>query len=264
MKFFKSLTIFLLLLTIFQVQAQINNIIDRDIMDDDLQIGGNIFSDFSENIEESQISEHERYYRHGRFFAFNISLGLTSFDGNRGQAYENQTPSYSISFTFFQDFQLAYVLGFAVSKHNFFLSDATKNYHAENNDGGAGMVDVRILRTFFGARHYIDTSNLGTAITYSNPYLTGRLEYWYVTNKFIDQSAEADDTGGGFGFGMGFGLEFPLKIKQNYIGVEFLYHTVNFHDKFTQAYRPENPNGFGYEDLDGNAYTTMVSYVINW
>lgn len=271
LKKFIALSILCQLFLTAPATAQISNIIDGDVLDDDMQVGGDIFSDFTEDIEESQITEHERYYRYGRFFAFNIGLGFTTFDGNRGLAYENENPTYTLYFTFFQNFQSAFTLGFAFSKHSFFLPDATIEYRVSSEattsgiGAGPGMVDVSMLRTFCGIRHYIDTSNLGTAITWSNPYLAGRLEYWYTTNKFIDQkNSITDDSGGGFGFALGFGLEFPVKLKENYIGFEVLYHTVAFHDKYSQAYRPFDDNGTGYEDLDGSAYTTLVSYVINW
>ena len=64
------------------------------------------------------------------------------------------------------------------------------------------------------------------------------MDYWYITNKFEDQSNLDDDTGGGIGFAIGGGFEFPIEIKKTYIGVEFLFHGVNFHDKFTQKFRP--------------------------
>ena len=72
------------------------------------------------------------------------------------------------------------------------------------------------------------------------------------------------------GFGLGFGMEFPIKIKENYLGVEFLFHSVNFHDKYTQDYRAIDsdgdgePDGNGFSDLTGNAFSTMASYVISW
>ena len=127
-------------------------------------------------------------------------------------------------------------------------------------------INVNALRVFWGYRYYIDTSNLGTAITYATPYLTGRLEYWYLTEKFEDQSALEDVSGGGIGFGVGGGFEFPIEIKMTYIGVEFLFHGVNFHDKFTQKYAPlsDGTSVTAFEDLNGNGYSTMVYYVLNW
>ena len=125
-----------------------------------------------------------------------------------------------------------------------------------------GQVDITQLRVFWGYRYYIDTANLGTAITYSNPYLTGRLEYWYSVNKFRDRGD--DDNGGGLGVGLGFGLEFPIRIKESYINIEFLYHTVNFHDKFTTLYQPVAGSTLGFQDLSGNVYSTIAAYVISY
>lgn len=240
-------------------QDAANDIFAAD--DDDLNVGGDIFSDFNEDVESAKLVEDERFYRYGRFFAFNASIGLTAFDGNRGLAYENQPPSFGISFTFFKDFQTALALGLEFSKHSMFLKDPVWGFP---NDSAPGLIEVSMLRVFFGYRYYIETSNLGTAITYSNPYLVGRLEYWYQTNKFSDQSELPRDSGGGLGFGLGFGLEFPIEIRESYIGLEFLLHTVNFHDKNVQTYAPLKPGYYGFEDLGGNAYSTMVSYVFNW
>ena len=238
--------------------AQLND--GFSIEEDDLVVGGDIFTDFNEDVEEAQVLEDERFFRYGRFFSFSISLGVTSFDGNRGTAYENDPPSYGLSVHYFSDFLSSFGVGFAFSKHHFFVDQPVLGF----DPNPPGLIDVNILRVFFDYRFYIDTANLGTAITYSNPYFVGRVEYWYLTNKFIDQSLLADDAGGGLGFGAGFGLEFPIKIKESYIGTEFLYHSVNLHDKFTQNYRPLNEGEFGFEDLTGNIWTLMVSYTMSW
>ena len=91
------------------------------------------------------------------------------------------------------------------------------------------------------------------------------MEYWYVTNRFIDQSQLENEKGGGFGFGYGGGLEFPIKLRDTYLGVEFLIHSINFHDKYTQKYRPiVTGSGFGYQNLAGLGYTTKISYIFGW
>ena len=75
------------------------------------------------------------------------------------------------------------------------------------------------------------------------------------------------------GVGVGFGLEFPMEIKKTYFNVEFLYHRVNYFDKFTQDYRQlseedqaelNRESKYGYEDLRGDAFDIMFNYVINW
>ncbi|MBI2520976.1 MAG: hypothetical protein HYV97_11180 [Bdellovibrio sp.] len=232
----------------------------NDIQDDDLDGGSDIFSDFNEDILGAHMAEDERFYRYGRFFSFALALGLTSFDGNRGAAYENDPPSYGMGVYWFNDFQTSFGLGLEYSKHSMFIGEPVNNFR--NN--AVGFITISALRVFMAYRYYLDTANLGTAITYSNPYFAGRIEYWYLTNKYQDQSELPDDSGGGLGFAAGFGLEFPIKLRESYIGVELLYHTVNFYDKYTQKFAPINEGGYGYEDLTGNAYSTMISYVMSW
>ena len=232
------------------------------IDDDDLNVGGDIFSDFNEDLEDTQIMEDERFFKYGRFFSFSVNLGLTTFDGNRGTLYNDDPPSYGMSINYFSDFQSSWGMGFALSKHTYFLNDSTEGF----NPDGPGFVEVSIFRTFFSYRYYIDTANLGTAITYSNPYFIGRLEYWYLTSRFLDNPEEEDDKGGGIGMGLGFGLEFPIKIKESYLNIEFIVHDVAFHDKDSRrlAADEDSQTGAGVDDLSGYAYTTTFGYVWSW
>ncbi len=237
---------------------------DFDVQEEDVTVGSDIFDDFNENIEETQILEDEQFYHNGRFYSFALSMGTTTFDGNRGRAYEDEPPTFGLNINYFLDFQSSFALGVEFSRHHFFLRSAVHSYGDKETDAGAGLVEVDMVRAFFSNRYYFNTSNLGTAITYSNPYLTLRVEYWYLSNEFLDQPSQARDKGGGLGVGLGGGLEFPIKIKESYIGVEFLVHLVNYHDKYTNHYSPLPEKTFGYEDLGGNCYSMMVSYVNHW
>jgi len=234
------------------------------MQEDDMGVGSDIFDDFNDNLEETQILEDEQFYHNGRFYSFAVSLGITDFDGNRGLAYENEHPSYGMNINYFLDFQSSFALGIEFSRHHFFLEEAVLRHGNPKTNQGVGLVEVDMLRAYFSNRYYFNTANLGTAITYSNPYLTARFEYWYLSNEFVDQSKEPDDNGGGIGVGLGGGLEFPIKLKESYIGVEFLIHLVNFHDKWKEDYRPLEGHDFGYDDLSGSGYSTMVSYVMHW
>ena len=227
--------------------------------DDDLEIDGDIFSDFSDDIVGMEMAEDERYYRFGRFFSFELGIGQTTYDGNRGSVYLDDPPSFALQLNYFMNFRVSIGVGFEFSKHHFNFTEAVGSFPS-----APGLISVGALRTFFGYRYYLDTSNLSTAITYSNPYFTGRLEYWYITNKFENQTGLANDTGGGLGFGTGFGLEFPIEMKKTYIGVEFLFHTVDYHDKFTNKYMRLPSGSQGVDDLSGNSYSTKIFYVLNW
>ena len=61
----KKLFLTLLFLINSPVMAQMG-----DFMDDDIELGSDIFSDFSEDITQKEMAEDERFYRYGRFFSF--------------------------------------------------------------------------------------------------------------------------------------------------------------------------------------------------
>ncbi|MFL5783297.1 MAG: hypothetical protein ACJ76H_01725 [Bacteriovoracaceae bacterium] len=257
----KIFLIFILLLPAL-AGAQSNEQISDEI-EDELNPGSDIFSDFNEDLEASQVLEDERFYRYGRFFSVNLGGGFTTFTGNRGNAYDDNHPTFHLSTNYFMDFQQAIMLGVEYSKHTMVLDTKTNAYQTKN----VGAVQTDFTRVFVGYKYYIDTTDLGTAITYSNPYFIGRFEYWYQTNKFVDRPEFQKQKGGGIGTGIGFGLEFPIELKKSYIGVEFLFHVVNFFDKYTQDYRKVNNlagSTYGYDDLTGNVISIMITYNFTW
>lgn len=247
----------------FSSFAQSTDQIMKEMDDDTTMNGSDIFSDFNEDLESSQVLEDERFYRYGRFFSVNLGTGLTTFTGNRGQAFEDNHPTFHLSTNYFLDFQKAITLGVEYSKHTMVLDTVVNGYPGQ---GKIGAVVTDMTRVFVGYKYFIDTTDLGTAITYSNPYLIGRLEYWYQRTKFIDKKNFDPVKGGGLGTGVGFGFEFPVELKVSYIDVEFLYHVVNFSDKYTQDYRQSNEAGstYGYDDLTGNVISVIVSYNFTW
>jgi hypothetical protein len=263
-------TLLILATPIFGYSQSIDQISQE--LEDDLNPGSDIFSDFNEDLESAQVLEDERFYRYGRFFSVNLGGGFTTFTGNRGRAYEDNPPTFHLSVNYFLDFQKAITLGLEYSKHTMILDTEVNGYP---DQGIIGAVATDMTRVFVGYKYYIDTTDLGTAITYSNPHLIGRLEYWYQTTKFIDKEGIPRDKGGGIGTGIGVGLEFPIELKQSYVSVEALYHVVNFYDKFTQDFRqiPDNPttptdeskdSTYGYEDLTGNVISLMITYNFTW
>jgi hypothetical protein len=262
----KILIPFFLCLPLFAFAQSTEQIMQE--LDDETSLGGSdIFSDFNEDLESSQVLEDERFYRYGRFFSVNLGAGMTSFTGNRGQAYDDNHPTFHLSVNYFIDFQKAILLGLEYSKHTMIL-DTPVNFF---RSGNLGAVTTDMTRVFFGFKYFFDTTDLGTAITYSNPYVIGRLEYWYQKNKFIDRPSINPTNGGGLGTGLGFGFEFPIELKASYINVEFLYHVVNFFDKYTQDYRqfsdsdPQTPEStYGFDDLTGNVISVVISYNFTW
>ena len=246
----------------FSAWAQFGGHIPEEFKSDDLVLGGDIFNDFNEELETQNVLEDERFLNYGRFFTLNLGLGLTHFTGNRGMAYSNNPPTFNLGIMAFTDFQVSFLLGGNYSKHFMLFDDLVE----KDPEKPLGLVDVSMLRIYTGFRYYIDTTDLNTALTYSNPYFTMRFEYWYVNNTFIDREEINDDTGGGTGASFGGGLEFPIQLKRSYINYEFLVHTVNFHDRLTRDYQEvkDSSSGRGHNDLSGLGVSNVVSYVINW
>lgn len=261
---FYSILLCLMLTSTLLSQTAIAQVNPSDIvneMDEDLNIGGDIFSDFNEDIESAQVLEDERFYRYSRFYSVNLGLGLTTFTGNRGAAYDNEPPTYNISVLYFSSFSDAFVIGLSYSKHQMVLDYEPVGFQGTT----PGLVDISMMRTYFGYRHYVDTSDLGTAITYSNPYFIGQFEYWNASYQFGERKGQIDDQSvGGAGFGFGAGLEFPIELKSTYLNVEALFHSVAFKDKYTTDYKASKPTDSGYDDLTGYVYTLIVNYVLSW
>mgnify|MGYP006189210495 CR=1 FL=1 len=259
-----KLNVFLFLLALPLIAfAQSNDQIMQEL-EDDFTPGSDIFTDFNEDLESAQVLEDERFYRYGRFFSVNLGGGFTTFTGNRGKFYEDNHPTFHLSVNYFLDFQRAITLGLEYSKHTAIVDSEVNGFPT---NGKLGAVVTDFTRVFVGYKYYIDTSDLGTAITYSNPHFIGRVEYWYQSTKYIDQDTLPKNTGGGIGTGVGMGLEFPIELKESYVSVEALYHMVNFYDKFTQDYRqiPENEDSpYGFEDLTGNVISLIVTYNFTW
>lgn len=264
----RKVSLFSSLLFLTLLQLQVNAVYAdfgspeaiTDVDEDEFSIGGDIFSDFNEDLESAQVMEDERFYRYGRFYSLNLGAGMTTFTGNRGAAYEDRHPTLGLSLNYFLNFRTAFVLGFAYSKHYLVINDPVLGFR----NRGPGLIEVNMFRTFFGMRYYLDTFDLGTAITYSNPYIIGRMEFWNQTNKFVDSPNIPNDSNGAIGAAFGLGFEFPMELKQSYINVEILYHTVNFNDTYTQLYRPIEGSSGGYEDLRGAVFSTMISYTMSW
>lgn len=261
--------LFFITLSCLSIKLYAQHMIPGMEYEDDFNVGGDIFNDFNEDLEASQVMEDERYYRYGRFFGVNLGLGYVTFSGNRGLAYNDNPPAFHISTMYFFDFLSALDIGIEYTKHTMIIDTAVAGSPTET----VGAVDVSMIVPYIAYRYYVDTSDLGTAITYSNPYFVGRFEYWYQTNKFRENKNLTDESGGGVGVGLGIGLEFPIEIKKTYFNVEFLWHNVNFFDKYTDDFRqipadqiePGDPSSdYGYDSLTGYVYSLMCTYNITW
>lgn len=232
--------------------------------DDDLSEDKNdIFSDFQEETENKEVQEDERFYRYGRFVSTTFGIGITTFTGNRGKAYHDQHPTLSLGFIYFSDFQSAFGFGIDYSKHFMYLDSPTVDTAGESY----GTIEVTFMRPYVAYRYYFDTADLGSLLTYANPYFTGRLEYWYQSRKFKDYDGSSDSSGA-IGAALGMGIEIPIDLKKNFLGLQFLLHKVTLSDtdngQFEKSSTCVADNCYGYSDLKGMGFSIITSYLFSW
>jgi hypothetical protein len=260
-----------LVFTLFSSGGYGQNMDEGDISND-LDMSSGIFSDFEEDLASRQVQEDERFYRYGRFVSMTMGFGLTTFGGNRGKAFHDENPTFSMGLVYFSDFRNAFNMGIEHSRHTIYLDTPVKSNAVSSNPYGA--IDVQLLRPFLAYRYYFETADLGSILTYANPYLIGRIEYWYETKKYRDYDGQDTVKEGGLGASVGAGIEIPTDLDKSFVGFQMLMHKVQLPDNNTEEYQAadaaddatycQTHKCYGYSDLQGLGYSFITSYVISW
>ena len=58
------------------------------------------------------MARDERVFRYSRFFSFQMGMGTTFYDGNRGAAYLNDPPTIGFQVNYFMNFRVSVGMGF--------------------------------------------------------------------------------------------------------------------------------------------------------
>lgn len=201
----------------------------------------NPFSDFVPFEDEYDIDEDERFMYFGRFFAVSLGTGVNVFGGNIGALYNTALPIADLRLIYFFDFRLAGSIGF---------SDASFAFSAAPN----GPVNVNMMRLNADLKYYLDTKNVGAAITYANPYVVGGLSQVFRTQVFQNLNDVEKDNA--FGVSAGLGMEFALKPRKTSIGVEGRIYEIFFQDRYAGTYAQS-----GIPDLTGPMYSLTTSLI---
>jgi len=176
------------------------------------------FSDYSEFDEASDEEADINFFRNGRFFTVGLTGGMRGFTGNFGKAYQS-APSYGIFLSYFFDLRLALSLGFLTGDNAAVLETASRDYN-----GNASFTSFN-----FDLKYYFNTQNVTRGLADLNPYLIGGLAQYYRTYTF--EGLEGYGRDATMGIELGVGLEVPLMRKKAYLGIQAMYHYVNFKDE---------------------------------
>lgn len=203
------------------------------------------FSDYSEFDEASDEEADINFFRNGRFFTVGLVGGVRNFTGNFAKQYA-QGPTYGVALTYFFDLRTAFALSFMTGDHgvNFTTNSTNKTY--------TGTVSITSLN--FDFKYYFNTQNVTRGLADLNPYgLIGFGQFYRTYSLDNVDTLSRDST---MGVNAGVGLEIPLMKKRGFLGLQGIYHMVNFADESKQYI---NGNEKLDQSLSGDFYSlTMI------
>jgi hypothetical protein len=176
------------------------------------------FSDYSEFDEASDEEADINFFRNGRFFTVGVQGGMRGYTGNFNKAY-GSAPVYGLTLSYFSDLRLAFSLGFMTGDSPATISTVNQTY--------TGNVSFTTLN--FDLKYYLNTQNVTRGLADLNPYIIGGFAQFYRTYTLAGLDGYSRDST--MGIELGAGLEIPLMRRKAYLGVQGMYHYVNFSDE---------------------------------
>ncbi len=208
------------------------------------------FTDYSEFDEESDEEADINFFKNGRFFTLGLAAGTRGFTGNFAETYQG-APSFGFYITYFFDLRLAMSVGFKTGDHavKFTTNDGAKKY--------TGNLSMSAMT--FDLKYYLSTQNMTRGLADISPYFLGGIGQFYRTYTIADLDGYSRDSA--MGFSLGAGLEIPLMRKKAFLGLQGIYHYVEFTDE-NKSYVD------GTEKLDkyiaGDVYDLLVIIGMNF
>jgi len=181
------------------------------------------FTDYSEFDEESDEEADINFFRNGRFLTAGLVGGFTGFTGNFQSIY-GSGPSFGLDLTYFFDLRMAMSLSLMTGDHsvNFTVNNGSQSY--------TGNLSLTIIS--FNLKYYMNTQNVTRGLADLNPYILGGVGQFYRTYTISGLDGSSKDSA--MGFNAGAGIELPLMRKKAFLGLQAVYHYVNFSDESDQ------------------------------
>lgn len=181
------------------------------------------FADYSEFEEAAQEEADIHFFRNGRFFTFGFVGGMRNFTGAWGTLY-SQSPSFGANITYFFDMRFALQVSYLVSSHAFTFRGPLTSL--------AGTVDFS--QTSFHLKYFVNPQNMTRGLANLNPYVIGGFSNFYRGYTFVGEFDFVKNSA--FGADIGAGIEIPLMRNQMFLGIEGMFHLVNFTDENSPIY----------------------------
>lgn len=182
------------------------------------------FADFSEFEASADEEADIHFFKNGRFFNMAFLLGARAWTQNLAEITD-PAPVYGIYLTYFFDIRTALQVSFVHGEHSLnIIPDTGPDGPYE---GFTGNVALTVISA--DIKYYFNTSNITRGFADLNPYLIGGFSMNQRTISVAgeDVLAKSSPTG----VQAGFGLEVPIARNKMYMGLQFMYHYVNFPDE---------------------------------
>lgn len=182
------------------------------------------FSDYSEVEQDAEEEADINFFKNGRFLTLGLQLGYRGFTDGMSRAY---TPNllYGVQFSYFFDLNLAGALGFVLGDHPVAFNAMAGNGTIQETITGT----VNIQQIDLNIKYYFNMQNVTRGLADLNPYMIFGVGH-YIRTYNMDQSLSPNPDRI-FGFKLGGGIEVPMLRKQAFLGIQALYHLVQFPDE---------------------------------
>lgn len=206
------------------------------------------FIDYSEFEEESDEEADINFFRNGRFLTLGMAAGTRGFTGNFSDMYKSNL-NFGLIMTYFFDLRLAMSLGFQTGDHAVKIATTQNTY-----DGNVSITSINA-----DLKYYFNTQNVTRGLADLNPYaLLGVGQFYRTYNLSRTNSYSKDNT---VGFNLGAGLEIPLMRKKAFLGLQAVYHLVEFDDENS---RYIDGNEYALKEPSGDFYSFLVILGMNF
>lgn len=209
------------------------------------------FSDYSEFDEASDEEADINFFRNGRFFTVGLAAGMRGFTGNFAKTYSS-APTFGLYLSYFFDLRLALSVGFLTGDNAATIGTAAGDY--------TGNVSFTTIN--FDLKYYLNTQNVTRGLADLNPYIIGGFAQFYRTYTISGVEGYSRDST--MGIEVGAGLEVPLMRKKAYLGIQGMYHYVNFPDENSKFINDGNSSIPLTHTVSGDIYDILLILGMNF
>lgn len=211
------------------------------------------FADYSEFEADDEEEADIHFFKNGRFFNMALMAGLRSFTGTLGEL-SGPAPIFGLYLAYFFDIRSAIQVSINSGNHDYSIaSEPALSFNGFD-------AEVSMTSIAFHYKYYFNTSNITRGFADLNPFLMGGVGINFRDISVIGEDIVLRSDPTSFDFGAG--IEIPVARNQMYIGLQALYHFVEFPDE-GEFISDADPNASSVKP-EGDYFTISTILGINF